>query len=122
MMRSAQMQPERVPQSVVPPIDLEHLGRQTLGDPALQREVLDLFMREMEAARTRLAGPQASGRGELAHRIKGAARGIGANSVAASAAALEADPERIDLAAALLVRMHEAVRFIVEQSFPESRR
>lgn len=113
------MQPERVPEGAVPPIDLEHLGRQTLGDPALQREVLSIFVREMETARTRLAGPQASGRGELAHRIKGAARGIGANSVAASAAALEAEPERIDLTAALLVRMHEAVRFIVDRGLRE---
>jgi len=109
------MQLEQVSEGAVSPIDLDHLGRQTLGDPALQREVLAIFVREMDVARTRLACSQSNDRGELAHRIKGAARGIGANSVAVSAAALEAEPERIDLTAALLVRMHEAVRFIVEQ-------
>lgn len=108
------MQPERAPAGAVPPIDLDHLERQTLGDAALRREVLSIFVREMQTARTRLADPRASGRGELAHRIKGAARGIGADPVAVSAAALEAEPGRIDLAAALLERMQEAVRFIVE--------
>lgn len=114
------MQAEQAGQSAIPPIDLDHLARQTLGDKALQSEVLGLFLSEMEAARSRLAGPQATGRGELAHRIKGAARGIGANSVAASAAALEAAPERIDLAAALLVRMHEAARYIAATGLAEA--
>lgn len=113
------MEAEQGPRQALPPIDLDHLGRQTLGDPALRREVLSIFVREMEAARPRLAGPQAGGRGELAHRIKGAARGIGAGPVAASAAALEAEPERIELAAALIVRMHEAVRFIVDEGLRE---
>lgn len=102
------------------PIDLDHLARQTLGDVSLRREVLELFVSEMAAARTRLVGIMADDRAELAHRIKGAARGIGANTVAESAAALEAAPERIELAAALLVRMHEAVRFITDRELKHS--
>jgi HPt (histidine-containing phosphotransfer) domain-containing protein len=113
--RSGAMQAVRISAMAQAPIDLDHLTRQTLGDPAVQREVLELFLREMEAARCKLAAPQNPERAELAHRIKGAASGVGATSLAASAAALEAEPDRIELAAALLVRMHEAVCFIAER-------
>jgi HPt (histidine-containing phosphotransfer) domain-containing protein len=109
------MQAVRVSTMAQTPIDLDHLTRQTLGDATVQREVLELFLREMEAARCKLSAPQNRERAELAHRIRGAASGVGAISLAASAAALEAEPDRIELAAALLVRMHEAVCFIAER-------
>ena len=110
------MQAARWADTASSPIDLDHLARQTLGDPAIRREVLDLFVAEMSAARGQLVGSGQCNRAELAHRIKGAARGIGANPVAETAAALEAEPDRIELTAALLVRMHEAMCFITEQA------
>ena len=61
------------------PVDLAYLGRFTLGNLALEAEVLDLFMTHtppylaaLEAAVTAKAWHDA------AHTLKGAARGIGA--------------------------------------------
>jgi HPt (histidine-containing phosphotransfer) domain-containing protein len=71
------------------PIDLVHLARATLGDRALEREVLQLFDRQsgMLIARMRAAGP--AGIAALAHTLKGSARGIGAWRVARAAELLE---------------------------------
>jgi hypothetical protein len=71
-------------------VDLVHLGRMTLGEPSLQREVLALFDRQAELllARMRDAAPAAVA--ALAHTFTGSARGIGAWHVAAAAEAVEA--------------------------------
>lgn len=75
-----------------PPLDLAHLDRQTLGDADLRRDVLALFVRQTEALCETLAGAGPARRAELAHRLIGAARGIGAFALADCAAAIEADP------------------------------
>jgi HPt (histidine-containing phosphotransfer) domain-containing protein len=70
-------------------IDLVHLRRMTLGDAALEREVLTLF----SAQASRLAGALAAkpaDAGALAHTLKGSARAIGAFAVADAASDLEA--------------------------------
>jgi HPt (histidine-containing phosphotransfer) domain-containing protein len=71
------------------PVDLVHLARTTLGDRALEREVLQLFDRQsgMLIARMRTAAPAAIA--TLAHTLKGSARGIGAWRVARAAELLE---------------------------------
>jgi HPt (histidine-containing phosphotransfer) domain-containing protein len=71
------------------PIDLVHLARMTLGDRSLEREVLQLFDRQVTLllARMRAAGPE--GVATLAHTLKGSARGIGAWRVARAAEAAE---------------------------------
>jgi HPt (histidine-containing phosphotransfer) domain-containing protein len=71
------------------PIDLVHLARTTLGDRALEREVLQLFDRQSSLliARMRTAPPAAVA--ALAHTLKGSARGIGAWRVARAAELLE---------------------------------
>ena len=71
------------------PIDLVHLARTTLGDRALEREVLQLFDRQSSLliARMRTATPPAVA--ALAHTLKGSARGIGAWRVARAAELLE---------------------------------
>ncbi len=71
------------------PIDLVHLARTTLGDRALEREVLQLFDRQSSIliARMRTAAPAAVA--ALAHTLKGSARGIGAWRVARAAELLE---------------------------------
>ena len=102
------------------PIDLDHLERQTLGDRALRREVLALFVGQMTAAAGELAGPSDATRAALAHRIKGSAGGVGARRVAAAAAVLEAAPERPDLAAELQGCIHEALAFIATLDAGES--
>lgn len=72
-------------------IDREHLSRMTLGEQALEREILRLFdhqaamllqrMRERSAANAHIAA--------AAHTLKGSARGIGAWSVARAAEMVE---------------------------------
>lgn len=71
------------------PIDITHLGRMTLGDASLEREVLQLFDRqaEMLLARMRQAEPAAAA--AHAHTLKGSSSGIGAWKVARAAQAVE---------------------------------
>ena len=66
------------------PIDLEHLGRMTLGDAGLEREVLAMFAAQAVSLIGTLATlpPDA---GALAHTLKGSARAIGAFAVADAA-------------------------------------
>lgn len=71
------------------PIDLVHLARMTLGDRSLEREVLQLFDRQsaLLIARMRAAAP--AGVAQIAHTLKGSARGIGAWRVARAAETVE---------------------------------
>jgi HPt (histidine-containing phosphotransfer) domain-containing protein len=71
------------------PIDLVHLSRMTLGDRALERDVLVLFERQIGLLMERIenaAGPVAAA---AAHTLKGSARGIGAFALAKAAAEVE---------------------------------
>ena len=76
-----------------PPIDLVRLSRHTLGDRALEVELLTLF--ERQAARVMADLDRAAIRGEaletsrLAHKLCGSALAVGAESVAKSARRLE---------------------------------
>lgn len=83
-------------------IDLAFLDRVTFSDRALAREVLVLFdqqadsllkvIRDTESTRMRL---------EISHRLKGAARGVGAFSVARAAEEIETATDEIELANAI---------------------
>jgi HPt (histidine-containing phosphotransfer) domain-containing protein len=82
-------------------LDLEHLSRMTLGDPALQCEVLTMFATQSDKLLDQLTTlpPEA---GSLVHTLKGSARAIGAFAVAEAAARLEtALAEAADARAAL---------------------
>ena len=70
------------------PIDLVHLARQTMGDSALEVELLALFERQAVQIAAALESPAAGesvSRADLAHKLKGSARAIGAFAVAAAA-------------------------------------
>lgn len=94
------------------PIDLGHLDRQTLGDRAIRDEVLDLFLAQMASLGAELDHASGEARARLAHRVQGAALGIGANAIAECATQLQANPDREDAAAALLERVEDVIRFI----------
>jgi HPt (histidine-containing phosphotransfer) domain-containing protein len=79
--------PSIVPDQV--PIDLDHLERMTLGDEALAREVLQLFVTQADALIGRLTALPKDAPA-LVHQLKGSARGIGAMAVAEAAEDLEA--------------------------------
>jgi HPt (histidine-containing phosphotransfer) domain-containing protein len=70
-------------------IDEVHLGRMTLGDRNLEREVLEIFARQTTRTLERIAGAGAARAAAAAHTLKGSARGIGAWRVARAAERLE---------------------------------
>lgn len=70
-------------------IDVQHLGRMTLGEAALETEVLALFAAQSHDLVGQLAGIPANA-AALAHTLKGSAQAIGAFRVADAALGLEA--------------------------------
>ena len=70
------------------PLDLQHLQRMTLGDAALEREVLAMFVHQAARLVNALATLPADAPA-MAHTLKGSARAIGALRVAEHASALE---------------------------------
>jgi HPt (histidine-containing phosphotransfer) domain-containing protein len=93
------------------PIDSEHLSRMTLGDRALEREVLELFARQAGMLRARMQASDTDVIGAAAHTLKGSATGIGAWPIARAAADIEASAEahdRLALRKALL-RLDSAI-------------
>ena len=90
------------------PIDSAHLGRMTLGDAELEREVLAMFSAQAAGLIGRLQ-PMPSDGIELAHTLKGSARGVGAFRVADAAECLEWAIRRGDDPARALAGLKEAV-------------
>ena len=87
------------------PIDMEHLSRQTLGDPGLEEEVLRLFDQMSHAYYERLeVSTTVEELLRNLHTLKGAAAGVGAFALAELARVAEQElregapvnPERID--------------------------
>ena len=70
-------------------IDEIHLGRMTLGDRRLEREVLELFLRQTTIMLDRIVNAEPPLAAAAAHTLKGSARGIGAWRVARAAELLE---------------------------------
>lgn len=70
-------------------IDETHLERMTLGDRRLEREVLELFLRQTTIMLDRIVNADAPLAAAAAHTLKGSARGIGAWRVARAAELLE---------------------------------
>ena len=95
------------------PIDLVHLARQTGGDKTLEAEVLALFARQARLAVTQIGDLKRDARSELAHKIAGAAKGVGASDVARCASLLESEPDNSSAVAAFTKAVVEADTFIV---------
>jgi HPt (histidine-containing phosphotransfer) domain-containing protein len=70
-------------------IDEQHLGRMTLGDRSLEREVLEIFVRQTTLMLERVVGAEPARAAAAAHTLKGSASGIGAWRVARAAERLE---------------------------------
>ncbi len=88
--RASTAAPAAAPPAGEQAIDLRHLFRMTLGDHALEREVLALFDRQVGMLIARMGTVDASCVAALAHTLKGSARGVGAWPVARAAEAVEA--------------------------------
>ena len=105
------------PQASAAPIDLGHLSRYTLGDQALEQEVLQLFAAEVPVILGRLqcADTDSAWR-EAAHTIKGSARAVGAWTVARlaeEAESLGTESERRAMVRQLHGALEEVVRFVM---------
>jgi HPt (histidine-containing phosphotransfer) domain-containing protein len=70
-------------------IDDDHLRRMTLGDQRLEREVLEIFVRQIAIMLTRIGETDPALTAATAHTLKGSARGIGAWRVERAAERLE---------------------------------
>jgi len=101
-------------------LDLNHLSHQTLGNSALEREVLEIFVtqigRQVESVRTAENERQ---RSEAAHTIVGSALAIGAFNVARVAARIEAGEGSGDSDIAELVEVVELTRAFIAARFAE---
>lgn len=84
-------QPEDGEEAATEPVDLEHLARYTLGERALEREILELFCTQsvLYLAQLRAAMSDRDWR-DAAHSLKGSARAIGAWRAAKAAERAEA--------------------------------
>lgn len=94
------------------PVDLVHLGRQTMGDRELEREVLALFVQQALSVRDRITDADSRERIMLAHGLKGSARGVGAFAVADCSAQIEDKPENGRALKRLGVLIEEVREFI----------
>ena len=83
---SAVADPERPPAV----IDEAHLGRMTLGDARLEREILEIFVRQIALMLSRIAGAAPAVAAAAAHTLKGSARGVGTWRLAHAAEQVEA--------------------------------
>ncbi len=72
-------------------LDRVHFDHMTGADRALQLEVLGLFRMQVEGWRSACAGGE--GWRDAVHTLKGSARGIGLNALAAACEAAERAPE-----------------------------
>jgi HPt (histidine-containing phosphotransfer) domain-containing protein len=70
-------------------LDEVHLGRMTLGDRVLEREILEIFVRQAAIMIERVANAEPTLAAAAAHTLMGSARGIGVWRVAKAAERLE---------------------------------
>jgi len=72
-------------------IDLQHLNQYTGGDLELEQEIYGLFKEQVRIwLRLLIADGDKEGWASAAHSLKGSARGLGANSLAAACERAEA--------------------------------
>jgi HPt (histidine-containing phosphotransfer) domain-containing protein len=103
-------------------IDVQHLGRMTLGEAALETEVLALFAAQSRDLVSRLAAIPTDA-AALAHTLKGSARAIGAFRVADAALGLEAAMKNngdVPRAVALLQHAVEEARTTIDRMLNRS--
>jgi HPt (histidine-containing phosphotransfer) domain-containing protein len=94
------------------PVDLVHLARQTMGDRALEQEVLSMFVQQAGNVRDQIMRADLTQRLFLVHSLIGSARGVGAFHVARIAEELETDPSSTSVLKRLAGAIDEVRDFI----------
>ena len=97
-------------------IDLVHLGKQTMGDKALEVEVLQMFARQARSCLQEIGSGDFKRMEAASHKLKGAASAIGAFRVADAAGALESNVGDAARMAAVTASVIEAENFILKLS------
>ncbi|MBB4569815.1 Hpt domain-containing protein [Rhizobium leucaenae] len=97
-------------------IDLVHLAKQTMGDKALEVEVLQMFARQARSCLQEIGSGDRKRAMAASHRLKGAASAVGAFKVADAANALESDVGDAAHMAAVTACVIEAENFILKLS------
>jgi HPt (histidine-containing phosphotransfer) domain-containing protein len=93
-------------------LDLIHLRRYTMGNTALEQELLGLFLGQLPALLQQISEVAAAEDWKFAlHTLKGSARAIGAHAIADIAETLEPLGPSGDIAAHLSGLAVEAARF-----------
>jgi HPt (histidine-containing phosphotransfer) domain-containing protein len=105
----------------VSPIDLKHLRRYTMGDVALEREVMQLFLAQLPKTIAALSGAVNDHEWRIAaHTLKGSGRAIGAWRIARLAeqaerlAGVKNRASHVDVIHRIEDAVSEAEGFIVE--------
>ena len=75
------------------PIDLAHLARQTMGDRALEQEVISLFLQQARHLGENITHAEPNECRQHAHSLIGSARGVGAFAIADCAEEIQARPD-----------------------------
>jgi HPt (histidine-containing phosphotransfer) domain-containing protein len=101
----------------VSPLDFDHLTRMTLGESELEREVLELFLKQAARLVQAMADLPAE-TATLAHTLSGSARAVGAFRIADCAAVLEDASRRGDHAAGDSVPALAALRQALDAARP----
>lgn len=94
------------------PIDCAHLARQTMGDRALEQEVLRLFIQQALSVQDRIGAAETAERLRLAHGLKGSARSVGAFAIADCAAEIEQAADDRHLIGRLKMLIEQARDFV----------
>jgi HPt (histidine-containing phosphotransfer) domain-containing protein len=97
-------------------IDLVHLAKQTMGDKALEVEVLQMFARQARSCLQEIGSGDRDRAKAASHRLKGAASAVGAFKVADAANALEDDAGNAAHMATVTTCVIEAENFILKLS------
>lgn len=97
-------------------IDLVHLGKQTMGDKALEVEVLQMFARQARSCLQEIGSGDPKRIEAASHKLKGAAGAVGAFRVADAAGALESNTGDAARMAAVTTCVVEAENFILKIS------
>lgn len=110
--------------SAADPIDRAHLSRYTLGSPALEREIVGLFLAQLPLSIEQLRFAATDREWQIAaHTIKGSARAVGAWQVGRLAIEAEKIPgvedeeERARILAALEEAL-ETIQVYADEAFP----
>jgi len=97
------------------PIDLVQLATTTLGDKAVEIEILQMFARQARGCLQALASEtENAARVTIAKRLKGAAGAVGAHAVLRAAEAVECNGADAGRLAAVAASVIEAENFILK--------